>query len=215
MSNRFFAILLIILAIIGGVIFVNKSKNSTTVAPDQAQLTNLTTGSGTTGVTLIEYGDFQCPVCATYYPIVKQITEKYGDKITFQFRNFPLSEIHQNAVLAARAALAADKQGKFWEFHDILYENQNAWSGSQNASSIFEDYAQKLSLNGDQFKTDMASSEVNAQIQADRTEAQKLGLTGTPTFILDGKKLDPSPTTVEAFSAKIDEAIKAKQSPQQ
>lgn len=214
MSNRFFAILLIIIVIIGGVIFVNKSKHNTTASPESAQLTNLTTGKGTTGVTLIEYGDFQCPVCGSYYPIVKQVVEKYGDKITFQFRNFPLSEIHQNAVLAARAALAADKQGKFWEYHDMLYENQTAWSSSKTASSIFEDYAQQLGLNVDQFKTDMASSEVNAQIQADRAEAQRLGFTGTPTFVLDGQKLDPSPTTVSDFVTKIDEAIKAKQKQQ-
>lgn len=211
MSNRFFAILLIVIAIIGGVIFVNKSKHSTSVAPSNAELTNLTMGKGTTGVTLIEYGDFQCPVCGSYYPIVKQVVEKYGDKITFQFRNFPLPELHQNAVLAARAALAADKQGKFWEFHDLLYENQTAWSDSKNASSIFEGYAQQLGLNVDQFKTDTASSEVNARVQADRAEAQRLGFTGTPTFVLDDQKLDPSPTTVEAFEAKIDAAIKAKQ----
>ncbi len=211
MSNRFFAILLIIIAVIGGVIFVNKSKNSDTVTPDSSQLTNLTVGKGTTGVTLVEYGDFQCPVCGSFYPIVKQIKEKYGDQITFQFRNFPLSEIHPNAVLAARAALAADKQEKFWQYHDLLYENQSAWSESKSAQILFERFAEQLGLDIDQFKTDLASSEVNAAVQADRAEAQRLGYSGTPTFVLDGQKLDPNPSSIEEFSAKIDQAIKAKQ----
>lgn len=215
MSNRFFAILLITIAIIGGLVFATKSKNNTTPNVGNTQPTNLTTGKGTSGVTLVEYGDFQCPVCGSFFPIVQQVKEKYGDQVTFQFRNFPLSEIHPNAVIAARAALAADKQGKFWEFHDLLYTNQSTWSSSKTPEKFFESYAEQLSLDVAKFKTDLASSEVNAAVQADRAEAQRLGFTGTPTFVLDGKKLDPNPTSFEAFSAKIDEAIKAKQPAQQ
>lgn len=210
MSNRFFAILLIVIAVIGGVIFATKSKNNTTPTANNTQPTNITTGSGSSGVTLVEYGDFQCPVCGSFFPIVQQVKEKYGDRVTFQFRNFPLSEIHPNAVIASRAAVAADKQGKFWEFHDLLYKNQSAWSSSKTPETYFDSYAEQVGIDVARFKADLASSEVNALVQADRAEAQRLGLTGTPSFILDGKKLDPNPTTVDEFSAKIDAAIQAK-----
>ncbi len=214
MSNRFFAILLIIIAIIGGAVFVSKSKDSDTPVASNTQPSSITTGKGTTGVTLVEYGDFQCPVCGSFFPIVQQVKEKYGDQITFQFRNFPLSEIHPNAVIAARASVAADKQGKFWEFHDLLYQNQSTWSSSKSPETFFENYAEQVGLDVAQFKTDLASTETNNIVQADRADAQKQGFTGTPTFVLDGKKLDPNPSSLEAFSAKIDEAIKAKQEKQ-
>lgn len=210
MSNRFFAVLIIIMAVIGGVIFVSKSKDD---APSvgNTQPTNIVYNDKVdTSVTLIEYADFQCPVCASFHPIMNQIKEKYGDQITIQFRHFPLSEIHPNAVLAARASMAAYNQGKFWEYHDVLFENQTTWSASSNAQTFFESYAEQLSLDMNRFRTDIASSETNSLVQADRAEAQRKGYSGTPTFELDGKKLDPSPTSIEDFSAKIDEAIKAK-----
>lgn len=209
MSNRFFVIVLIIIAVIGGAVFFSKSSDQ---APaNNSQLSEVKTGEGTTGVTLVEWGDFQCPACASYYPIVKQIKEKYGDKITFQFRNLPLSEIHPHAILAARSAMAADKQGKFWEYHDLLYENQRSWTDLSDATEVFDGYAEQLELNMDQFRADRASDEVNSIVQADRAEAQRLGFTGTPTFVLDGQKLDPTPQSFDEFVKKIDEAIAAKQ----
>jgi protein-disulfide isomerase len=208
-SNRFFVIVLIIIAVIGGAVFFSKSSDQ---APaNNSQLSEVKTGEGTTGVTLVEWGDFQCPACASYYPIVKQIKEKYGDKITFQFRNLPLSEIHPHAILAARSAMAADKQGKFWEYHDLLYENQRSWTDLSDATEVFDGYAEQLELNMDQFRADRASDEVNSIVQADRAEAQRLGFTGTPTFVLDGQKLDPTPQSFDEFVKKIDEAIAAKQ----
>lgn len=209
MSNRFFVIVLIIIAVIGGAVFFSKSSDQ---APaNNSQLSEVKTGEGTTGVTLVEWGDFQCPACASYYPIVKQIKEKYGDKITFQFRNLPLSEIHPHAILAARSAMAADKQGKFWEYHDLLYENQRSWTDLSDATEVFDGYAEQLELNMDQFRADRASDEVNSIVQADRAEAQRLGFTGTPTFVLDGQKLDPTPQSFDEFVKKINEAIAAKQ----
>ena len=209
MSNRFFVIVLIIIAVIGGAVFLTKSSDQ---APaDSTQLSEVKTGAGTSGVTLIEYGDFQCPACGQYYPIVKQIKAKYGDQITFQFRNLPLNEIHPHAVLAARSAMAADKQGKFWEYHDLLYENQSAWTNLSDPTEVFDGYAERLNLNIDQFRTDRASDEVNNIVQADRAEAQRLGFTSTPTFVLDGQQLDPTPQSFDEFVKKIDEAIAAKQ----
>jgi protein-disulfide isomerase len=209
-SNRFFAILIIIIAVIGGVIFVSNSRDDTPSAGDTPPTNIVYNDSVSTAVTLVEYADFQCPVCAQYHPIMDQVKEKYGDQITIQFRHFPLSEIHPNAVLAHRSSMAAYNQDKFWEYHDLLFENQATWSASTNVQPFFDGYAEQLGLDMDRFRADVASSETNSQVQADRAEAQRRGYTGTPTFELDGNKLDPSPTSFEEFSSKIDEAIKAK-----
>src|SRR5205814_6520589 len=89
------------------------------------QLTNHTRGQGKSGVVFTEYGDFQCPACYKFEPLMEQIRQKYDEQITFQFRNYPLVEIHKNALIAARAAEAASFQGKFWEMHDKLYQEQD------------------------------------------------------------------------------------------
>jgi protein-disulfide isomerase len=208
MSNRFLAIVLIIVAIFVGLLFVGKKDASAPTGNNSAttvQPTNHTEGKGTSGVTLTEYGDFQCPACGAYYPIVKQVQQKYGDQITFQFRNFPLS-IHQNARAAHRAAEAADKQGKFWEMHDMLYERQKSWESSSNPAAIFEGYASELGLNIDQFKADVASSAINDIINADVQAGQALKITATPTFAINGKKID-NPRDIEGFYKLIDDAI--------
>src|SRR6185369_17631925 len=100
-------------------------------------------------VTLIEYGDFQCPACGTYYPMVKKINEEYGDKVLFVFRNFPLYTIHPNAGISAQAAEAAGLQGKYWEMYDLLFQKQDEWSSSNPAKAVeehFNGYAQSLGL---------------------------------------------------------------------
>lgn len=211
MSNRFFISILVIIAVVFGFFAFNKQKNNSdgSASSNTSQPTNHTKGSTETGVALIEYGDFQCPACSQYYPIVKQIAETYKDKITVQFRNFPLIQIHPNAMAAHRAAEAADKQGKFWEMHDLLYETQNDWASSNNAGPIFESYAQQLGLDMGKFKTDVASEEINALINADRQEGNKIGANSTPTFVLDGVKVD-NPRSLEDFTKLIDEAIAKK-----
>lgn len=210
MSNRFVIILLAIIVIFAGVFVFNKNKDSKgSSGNSSAQPSNHVIGQGKKGVTLIEYGDYQCPACGQYYPIVKQVQEKYNQDIYFQFRNFPLTQIHPNAMVGARAAEATAKQNKFWEMHDTLYEQQQTWSTASNPSTYFEQYAQQLGLNVAQFKQDMASSAVNDTISADIAAAQKAGANGTPTFVLDGKKID-NPQTLDAFNKVIDDAIKAK-----
>lgn len=166
-------------------------------------------GNGTSGVKLIEYADYQCPVCGQYYPLVKAVTDKYNDQIFFQLRNLPIVSLHQNAFAAARAAEAADKQGKFWEMYDVLFQNQSSWASSGSVSSEFELYASQLGMNVEQFKKDSASAETNDIIRADINEFKKTGESmGTPTFFLDGKKIKP--TSIEEFNKLIDDAIAAK-----
>ena len=189
MDRRFFAVILVILAILGGVFWFSKPKHS---APGQtngvAQVSNHTDGAGKKGVTLLQYGDLQCPVCGTYYPILKQVRQKYGDDITFQYRNFPLTQIHPKAFAAHRAAEAAGLQGKFFEMHDLLYERQKTWTVTDN-TAIFEQYAKELGLNVETFRKDFASELVNDTINADLKAGQALGVNGTPTFFINGQKI--------------------------
>jgi protein-disulfide isomerase len=212
MSKAFWAIIAVVLIIFGGILLFKDSKAN---APSNGksssvQPTKHTEGEGKTGVVLIEYGDYQCPFCGQYYPIVKEVQQKYNEQITFQFRNLPLLQIHQNAFAAARAAEAASLQNKFWEMHDKLYTTQEAWSTSGNPLSIFTQYATQIGLNTDQFKKDFASSAVNDAINADLKEFGKTGQElSTPTFFLDGKKI--SPKSVDEFSKFIDARIAEKQ----
>ena len=213
MNKRFAIILAVFVVLFAGLLIFGKRDNpgsNDTSGSSDVQPTEHKTGEGTTGVTLIEYGDFQCPACAQYFPILQQVKQKYGDQITFQFRHFPLTQIHQNALISSRAAEAAGMQGKFFEMHDLLYQNQQSWSESQSPSAIFEQFAQQLSLDIDKFREDMKSELVNDLVQADLREANKLELSSTPSFVLDGKKID-NPRSIEAFFELIDEAIASKQ----
>lgn len=209
MDKRFLLIIAVLVLIFGGIFFFTKSKSNAPGANNNTGTgSDHTVGSSQKGVVLVEFGDFQCTVCAQYYPIVKQVKQKYGDQIEFQFRHFPLVQIHPNAMVAARAAEAAGKQDKFWEMHDLLFENQTVWSSSSNPSAIFEQYASQLGLNVDTFKQDMADANTLAIINADVAAAQSFGATGTPTFVLNGKKIE-SPNNADGFFKLIDEALAA------
>lgn len=137
--------------------------------------------SETAQLTFIEFGDYQCPACGTAHPIVNQVLKNYPDKVNFVFRHFPLPQ-HQNAILAAEAAEAAGEQGKYWQMHDLLYENQAAWSESNDASTLFSSYAQSLNLNLDQFKSNLTSKKYLDKINADKNDGISLGVNSTPTF---------------------------------
>ena len=214
MSKRFLIILAAIVVVFGGLLIFNKKEesNSPSGGGKTAALSEHKE-EGTSGVVLIEYGDFQCPACGQYYPVVKQLKEQYKGKVTFQFRHLPLTEIHQNALISSRAAEAAGLQGKFFEMHDKLYEGQQTWSSSTNPTPIFEGYAQALGLDMNKFREDMRSEQVNDTIQADRAEAKKQNYQSTPTFVLDGKKIE-NPESMQEFTKVLDDAIAAKQNNQ-
>ena len=163
-------------------------------------------GNTTSTVTLIEYSDFQCPACGAYYPILKQVFEEYGDRIQFVYRHFPLRNIHPNAEPAARAAEAAGKQGKFWEMHDMIFENQTTWSGFASVISTFEGYAQELGLDIEQFRQDLTDGAIADQVQGDYNGGLDAGVNSTPTFYLNGQKLD-NPRGLEPFKQVIEEAL--------
>ena len=206
MNKQFFGVILIVIAILVGVFVLTKDKASSPT--DTGQVSNHNMGAGNKGVTLIEYGDLQCPACKSYFPIVKQVNETYGDDIKFTFRHFPLIQIHTHAFLAARATEAAGMQGKFFEMHDLMYENQESWSQLSDPTQIFEQFAGQLELDIDKFRQDMLSEAVSSIINADLKEAKAAGATSTPTFVINGKRVEENPRDIEGFKALIDEAIK-------
>ncbi len=208
MSKGFWAIIAIIVVVFTGIVVFNKDQKEASTT--NAQPTNHVIGEGKSGVTLVEYADFECSYCGQYFPIVQEVKEKYKDQISFQFRHLPLVQVHSNALAASRAAEAAAKQGKFWEMHDIIFQNQSAWTQRSDASSVFVEYAAQLNLDMEKFKADVASSETNNIINADIAEFKKTKESmSTPTFFLDGKLIKP--TSLDDFNKLIDEAIAAKQ----
>lgn len=204
MDKRFWGIILVIVLIFGGLVVFNKNNKS----DSNVQPTSHVMGTTKNSVTLLEYGDYQCPACERYYPVVKQVVAQYQDRIQFQFRNLPLNQIHQNAYAGARAAEAAALQNKFWEMHDALYDQQSNWSASSNPKPFFDAYAKQLGLNVTQFDKDFASENVNNLINADLTAFNKTGATvETPTFFLNGKLINPGATAAE-FQKLLDNALK-------
>lgn len=208
MSKQFLAILAAIILVFAGIVIFSGNKSNSSgkagVTPTQH-----IEGQGKAGVTLVEYGDYECPFCGQYYPIVKQVQAEYNQQLFFQFRNFPLTSLHPNAFAGARAAEAAGLQNKFWEMHDLLYENQTQWSGASDPTPFFNQYAQQLGLNVTQFKTDYASGKVNDLINADMAAGNKLGISGTPTFFLDGKQISVGESAA-AFEKLINAEIAKK-----
>lgn len=210
MNKQFFGIIVVVIGVLVGVFALtgsNKKESGSGDSKGNGQPSNHIVGPQTAKVTLTEYGDFQCPACKSYFPIVGQLKQEYADKIKFQFRHYPLVQIHPNAFLGSRAAEAAGKQNKFFEMHDLLYENQETWSAGTNPTPILESYAKELGLNVEQFKTDMNSPAVADTINADAKAAQALGATSTPTFAINGRKIDKNPQTMDEFKKLIDDEL--------
>lgn len=159
-------------------------------------------------VTLVEYSDFQCPGCGYWYSQIEDIVEEFGSDMTFVYRHLPLKSIHPNATPAAEAAEAAGLQGKFWEMHGELFENQNVWSkmGDNELQTTFNAYAANIGLDLEKFKADLDSDEVEDAVDDDLAGANRMGVASTPTFFLNGKKV--SPTGPDDFRSMIREALK-------
>jgi protein-disulfide isomerase len=192
MSKGFWGVIAVVVLVLVGIFAFsghNDSKSSSSKS-SSTKPTQHIEGQGKSGVTVVEYGDYQCPYCGEAYPVIKEAVTNLDDQIYFQFRNFPLQNVHQNAFAAARAAEAAGLQNKFWEMHNALYENQNQWSSLSNPVPFFDKLAKQVGLNVDRFKTDYVSSTVNNLINADMAAGTKLGVQATPTFFVDGKQTD-------------------------
>ena len=156
-------------------------------------------GNPDASVDLVEHSDFQCPACGQFYPVVKEVMDLYGDQIRFEYKHFPLVSIHPYAVPAAKAAEAAGQQGKFFEMHDMLFENQSTWSKASNPQAYFVQYAEEIGLDIALFKKHVGASSIDKRIEDDFNEARTLGLTGTPSFFLNGEKME-----IDSFSGSIE-----------
>jgi protein-disulfide isomerase len=139
-------------------------------------------------LTLVEYGDYQCPYCGAAYPVVKRLQKKLGKKLRFVFRNFPLTQAHPYALIAAEAAEAAALQGKFWEMHDLLFEQQTFLE-----PEMIPLWAKRIGLDLRKFENDIREGVVENRIKEDRHSAIRSGVNGTPTFYMNGIRYDGSP----------------------
>jgi len=138
-------------------------------------------------VTLVQYGDYECPYCGEAYPIVKQLQARMGERLRFVFRNFPISTSHPHAEHAAEAAEAADAQGWFWEMHDLLYERQNRLTDPD-----LHAYAEELGLDVERFDKEMAEHVHATRVHEDFMTGVRSGVNGTPTFYINGVRHDDS-----------------------
>jgi protein-disulfide isomerase len=142
-------------------------------------------GSADAPVTLLEYGDYECPFCGAAYPIVKEVQSRLGERLRFVFRNFPITTSHPHAALAAEAAEAADAQGKFWEMHDLLYESQQHLEAAD-----LHRYAEQLGLDVDRFDNELAQHVHAERVREDFMSGVRSGVNGTPTFYVNGVRHD-------------------------
>jgi protein-disulfide isomerase len=145
-------------------------------------------------VTLVEYGDFECPYCGMAYPIVKAAQRELGSQLRFAFRHFPLAESHPHARLAAQAAEAAAAQGHFWEMHDMLYEHQEAL-----APKDIIGYAESLGLDSAKLARDLEAGTFAKRVRDDFRNGVRSGVNGTPTFFVNGDRYDGSWANAESF----------------
>jgi protein-disulfide isomerase len=223
--SRWIIFALICIVTLGGLILLTKKDSvnvdnmdaSKAVSESETSIGDRVYGNKASEVVLIEYGDFQCPGCGGAFPQLKDLKTDYKDQIAFIFRNFPLTTIHPNALAAATAAEAAGQQGKYWEMHDKLYENQNTWSNidASKRTNTFVGYAEDIGLDTEKFKNDLSDPKVTAKISRDRALGNKLGVNSTPTLYLGNEKLSDDEVsdliqgTGEKLRAKIDAKLKA------
>ena len=224
--KRFAPFLIIAVVLIGGVIaiwmFTRYSPSSDSPrnvpTPEQgsippgAQPPNIR-GNPNAPVTVEEFADFQCPSCGVYYPELKKIEEEYGDRLRVIFRQNPLFPQHQYAVVAAQAAEAAGLQGKFWEMHDKLYENQKTWSESKDVVPLFVDYAKQIGLDIDRFMRDLNGEVVAVRIFQDGKRSHALSIASTPTFFVNGKEAKGDMWKPEGLRQMINEALRGAPGP--
>ncbi|MBI4068079.1 DsbA family protein [Candidatus Kaiserbacteria bacterium] len=208
-----FAVLITALTITATVLSKGKTGQdavSGSTAPALTE-TDWTRGNKQAKVTLTEYGDFQCPACAQYEPIMQKLESEYGDRVLFGFRNFPLYQVHKYAGISAQAAEAAGLQGKYWEMHDLLYANQSKWSvmGSEKeVTNLFNTYAQQISIDTTRFLADLDAKAVRDKIQSDASAGSTADVNHTPTFFLNNTQI-PNPQSYEQFKSVLDAALAA------
>jgi protein-disulfide isomerase len=158
-------------------------------------------GPANAPVTLVEYGDYECPYCGAAYPIVKEVQRRLGDRLRFVFRNFPITTAHPHAEHAAETAEAAAAQGKFWEMHDYLYEHQKTLGDAK-----LEEHAAAIGLDVERFDREMTAQTYSARVREDFMSGVRSGVNGTPSFFINGQRHDDS-YDLETLLAAIEAAM--------
>ncbi len=194
---------LVVLAVVVLYFFTGAAATETSKAAPVAS-TDITYGPENPQLTVIEYSDFQCPFCAEYAKWLTKLRAKYGDRVQFVFRNYPLSD-HEWATLAAKVGYAASLQGKFWEMHDLLFQRQDEWAASSDPRPLFDSYAESLGLDMDKFHADADAQSTLDFIKKQAAEGKKAGVTHTPWFVIGDKSV--LPRSLEQFDKAIQEAL--------
>ena len=166
-------------------------------------------GPANAPIRIEEFGDFECPPCGIFHPILEQMHAEFGDKLQITFREFPLVPTHQHALAAASAAEAAGLQGKFWEMHDLLYEHQNEWKKEFDVRPIFEGYAKQIGLDVTRYRSDMNGDLVAQRIFQDGKRGHSLGVKGTPTVFMNGREVPFENLPAEKFRVVIQNELRS------
>jgi protein-disulfide isomerase len=224
--KRFAPFLIIAVVLIGGFVAVwllsrsaqrsNALQNSSTPRqgsePRGAEPPHIR-GNVNAPVTVEEFADFQCGSCGAYYPELKKIEAEFGDRLRVVFRENPLFPNHQYSVIAAQAAEAAGLQGRFWEMHDKLFENQKTWSEAKDVVPLFVDYAKQIGLDTDRFMRDLNGEVVAQRIFQDGKRSHALGIQSTPTFFVNGKEAKGDSYKPEGLREMINQALRGAAGP--
>ena len=192
-----------IIIIIGFVVLLGGAETNTTTS-------NNRWGESQANIVVTEALDFGCPACAQFHPGITQYRSEFGDRVIFEARHFPIRSLHPNALAAHRAAEAAAQQGKFWEMHDVLFEQRNLWiTGiTDNPVPQLEVFAQELGLDMDKFRLDFASATINSIINNDIKLMKEMDVSSTPTFFLNGELIDNQVIlSSEKFSQLLEQAL--------
>jgi protein-disulfide isomerase len=192
-------VIVIILAVgvaAGAAVFLSRGSDQPVENPSTPSRAEIKPGGHSRGpqnapVTLVEFGDYECPVCGTWYPFVNELLTRYPDKLRLEFHHYPLVSVHPNAMAGAMAAEAAGEQGKYWEMHDALFEHQREWGESPNPKPYFMNFASHIGLDLNRFEQSLSSPGLQSRILTDVSQAQDLHIEGTPTFFLNGQLIQP------------------------
>jgi protein-disulfide isomerase len=154
-------------------------------------------------VTLVEFGDYQCPSCGAYHPFVKEILNRYPTQVRLEFHHFPLISIHPNSMAAAKAVEAAGEQGHYWEMHDAIFEHQNQWADKPDPKPIFAALANLIGINGTILVQTMDSPKIQERILKDVEQGDQVKIQAVPTFFIKGQQV-PIKLSMEDFVQVIE-----------
>jgi protein-disulfide isomerase len=220
MSKAVKALIVIVVAVAiagGAAVYFSRQPDQVANTPGTPGTTLKNTGGGhfrgpeNAKVTLVEFGDYQCPSCKAYHPLVLEALSRYPQDVRLEFHHYPLVSIHANSMAASLAVEAAGEQGKYWEMHDLLFEHQDEWAKSPNPEPDFIALAQRLALNQNAFMQAMRSPQLQDRVLQDVVRAQQANVEAVPSFFIDGQKQNLQPS-ITAFVDTIESHLHNKAS---